>query len=59
MVYLFAIETANTAIDMAMMYQPLIAGYGAFARLLHSLNGLRAELATGTQRAVENFPTRM
>ncbi|KAE9401217.1 hypothetical protein BT96DRAFT_612723 [Gymnopus androsaceus JB14] len=27
-VYLFVIETANTAIDMAMMYQPLIAGYG-------------------------------
>ncbi|KAE9395527.1 hypothetical protein BT96DRAFT_826097 [Gymnopus androsaceus JB14] len=31
-VYLFIMETANTAIDMAMMYQPLIAGYGTFAR---------------------------
>jgi len=27
-VYLSVLETANTAIDMAMMYQPLIAGYG-------------------------------
>ncbi|KAJ3916605.1 hypothetical protein F5877DRAFT_91661 [Lentinula edodes] len=26
--YLFILETANTAIDMAMMYQPLIAEYG-------------------------------
>jgi hypothetical protein len=27
-IYLFILETANTAIDMAMMYQPLIAEYG-------------------------------
>jgi hypothetical protein len=27
--YLFVVETANTGIDMAMMYQPLILEYGA------------------------------
>jgi len=26
--YIFLVETANTAIDMAMMFQPLITGYG-------------------------------
>ncbi|KAH7870154.1 uncharacterized protein C8R40DRAFT_1018187, partial [Lentinula edodes] len=39
--YLFILETANTAIDMAMMYQPLIAEYGvphyrSFPRVLIS-----------------------
>jgi len=34
--YLFIVETANTGIDMAMMYQPLILEYGTFLDILYS-----------------------
>ena len=32
--YLFIVETVNTGIDMAMMYQPLILEYGTFSDTL-------------------------
>jgi len=33
--YLFVLETANTMIDMAMIYQPLIAEYGTEKAVIH------------------------
>lgn len=46
--YLFCIETANTACDVGMMYEPLIARYGELLCILslksHELTSLKKAL---------------
>lgn len=55
--YLFVMETANSVIDIAMMYQPLIAEYGASVHDYANIV-LTWEALVGTEKAVQHFPTR-
>ena len=56
--YLFILEIANSVFDMAMMYEPLIAGFGAYDMYLISLMSTKTISTTGSKEAVAKFPTR-